>query len=82
MSSEIKTKALEKGKSPRKQHENTYSFLTKDSFRIDSKARNRHEAYDKLKQHHDKLSGTYFKYDKEGLHANDGPYSQYKPRKK
>lgn len=75
-----KGKALDK-KVGRKQRENTYSFLTKDGFRMDSKGANRHVAYNALKKHHKNLSGTYFKYDKEGLHANDGPYSQYNKNK-
>jgi len=27
----------------------------------------------------DKLNGTYFKYDKEGLHSNEGKYYQHRP---
>jgi len=27
----------------------------------------------------DKLSGTYFRYNKEGLHSNEGPYYQHRP---
>lgn len=68
----------------------SYSFLTKKSFRVDAPGKSASEAYKvaRSKMRHygkssfakdDKLSGTYFKYDKEGLHANEGPYYQYRP---
>lgn len=72
----------------------TFSFLTKKGFRTDAKGSSAKEAYPvarSVMKHYaknphpalkgDKLSGTYFKYDREGLHANEGAYSQYRPSK-
>lgn len=78
------SKALEKAKGGK-----TYSFLTKKGFRIDAPGSSTGEAYkiarSKAKHYSkspaigkDRPSGTYFKYDKEGLHSNEGPYYQYK----
>ena len=89
--SDARNKAIAaKKEAPKK----SYSFLTKNSFRIDAEGKSPKEAYKiaRSKSRHyekfhkasgsngsSKLSGTYFKYSKEGLHANDGPYYQYRP---
>lgn len=73
--------------------EGSYSFLTKKGFRVDAPGHTSSEAYkvarSKMRHHSkrttheslkgDKLSGTYFKYDREGLHSNEGKYYQHRP---
>lgn len=69
-----------------------YSFLTTKSWRIDAEAKNPRQGYklaqielDKVytewgsfvaAERFGKLSGTYFKYNEDGLHAVDGEYFQ------
>lgn len=87
MSKDAKNKAIEKKRG-------SYSFLTKGGFRVDAPGGSPKEAHAvaRSKMRHygkhakleelrgDKLSGTYFKYNKEGLHANEGPYYQHRPK--
>jgi hypothetical protein len=50
---------------------NTYSFQTKDNFRIDVKSSTPNSAYRKLKSipnYANNLTKNYFKYDKDGLY--------------
>ena len=49
----------------------TYSFQTKDNFRIDVKASTPNSAYNKLKaipNYANKINRNYFEYDKDGLY--------------
>jgi hypothetical protein len=83
--------------------EGTYSFKTKNGWRVDAKGKSPHEAYPiarSITKHHQKhnamfnksggdergkkaenvrLSGSYFKYDKNGIHDNYKSSSSYRP---
>lgn len=64
----------------------TYSFLTSESWRVDATAKTPKQAYKIAQQElaekngdsdmFGTLTGTYFKYDKDGFHAVDGIYYQ------
>ena len=81
-----------KHKALQEKKKGSYSFLTKGGFRVDAPGSTTGEAYRVARsknKHYEKnskigagkLSGTYFKYNKEGLHANEGPYYQHRPSK-
>tara|TARA_R110002126_G_scaffold178988_1_gene328032 strand:+ start:345 stop:533 length:189 start_codon:yes stop_codon:yes gene_type:complete len=47
---------------------NTYSFQTKDDFRIDVKASTPKSAYNKLKSTSNLITKNYYQYDKDGFY--------------